>query len=130
VADPNPQYADVVVDVRTFLMDRAQQALDAGILAERIIVDAGLDLGKTAAQSIDLLRSSGDLADFGFPLLLSVSNKTCLGVLLGLEVDQRIEASLSAAAIGILGGCRVLRVHDVAGTARVRDALDAVFTAA
>ncbi len=130
VADPNPVYADVVMNVREFLMDRAQRALDAGIPAERIIVDAGLDLGKTASQSIELLRSSEALTDFGFPLLLSVSNKTCLGVLLDLEIGERIEASLAASAIGILRGCRVLRVHDVSGTVKVRDAIDATFQAA
>ena len=130
VADPNPVYADVVMNVREFLMDRAQRALDAGIPAERIIVDAGLDLGKTASQSIELLRSSEALTDFGFPLLLSVSNKTCLGVLLDLEIGERIEASLAASAIGILLGGLVLRVHDVSGTVKVRDAIDATFQAA
>jgi dihydropteroate synthase len=130
VADPNPEYADVVASVREFLIDRAERALAAGIPPERIIVDAGLDLGKTAAQSIDLLRASDVLADLGFPLLLSSSNKTCLGVLLDLEVDQRREASLSASALGILRGCRVLRVHDVAGTVQVRDAIEAVYNAA
>jgi dihydropteroate synthase len=130
VADPNPEYADVVASVREFLLDRAERALAAGIPPERIIVDAGLDLGKTAAQSIDLLRASDILADLGFPLLLSSSNKTCLGVLLDLEVDQRREASLSASALGILRGCRVLRVHDVAGTVQVRNAIEAMFDAA
>jgi len=118
-----------VTNVSEFLVDRASQALAAGIPAERVIVDAGLDLGKTAAQSIELLRHSAALADLGFPLLLSVSNKTCLGVLLDLEVDQRIEASLAAATIGILRGCRVLRVHDVEGTVRVRDAIDLLLSA-
>ena len=129
VADPNPSYDDVVNDVATFLADRAAQALAAGVAADRVIVDAGLDLGKTAAQSIELLRGSAVLANLGFPLLLSVSNKTCLGVLLDLEVDQRIEASLAAAAIGIMGGCRVLRVHDVQGTVRVADAIAHVLAA-
>ena len=129
VADPNPEYPDVVESVREFLMDRAQRALDAGIPKERIMVDAGLDLGKTAAQSLDLLRDSSDLADFGFPLLLSSSNKTFLGVLLDLGVSERIEASQATSAIGILGGCRVLRVHDVAGTVAVRNTIEAVLSA-
>jgi dihydropteroate synthase len=130
VADPNPVYPDVVASVREFLIDRATQALNAGIPKERIIVDAGLDLGKTAAQSLELLRSSGDLADLGYPLLLSASNKTFLGVLLDLEVADRREASLSAVALGILKGCRVLRVHHVAGTVTVRDAVEATLSAA
>jgi dihydropteroate synthase len=129
VADPNPVYPDVVASVREFLLDRAERARAAGIPPERIIVDAGLDLGKTAAQSLELLRSSADLADLGYPLLLSASNKTFLGVLLDLEVADRREASLSAVALGILRGCRVLRVHHVAGTVAVRDAIESILGA-
>lgn len=129
VADPNPTYDDVVNDVAAFLSDRAQQAISAGVAPDRIIVDAGLDLGKTAAQSIELLRGSQALADLGFPLLLSVSNKTCLGVLLDLEIGDRLDASLAAAAIGIMGGCRVLRVHDIEGTVRVADTIARVLAA-
>lgn len=129
VADPNPEYDNVVESVGEFLIERSQWALDAGIPPERIIVDAGLDLGKTAAQSLELLRHSQVLADLGFPLLLSSSNKTFLGVLLDLEVSKRIEASLSTSALGILRGCRVLRVHDVAGTVAVRDAIETLLDA-
>jgi dihydropteroate synthase len=130
VADPDPHYDDVVVDVSNFLLERAERALAAGIPPERIVLDAGLDLGKTAAQSLTLLRASSTLADLGYPLLLSASNKTFLGVTLDLEITERGPASLGAAALGISWGCRILRVHDVMGTVRVRDALEAVMTAA
>jgi dihydropteroate synthase len=126
VADPDPRYDDVLADVAAFLVERAERALGAGIPPERIVIDAGLDLGKTAHQSLLLLRGSTALADLGYPLLLSASNKTFLGVLLDLAIDRRRTASLSAAALGVVLGCRVLRVHDVAGTCRVRDALAAV----
>ena len=129
VPDPEPHYADLVGDVATFLSTRARRARDAGIPASRIVLDAGLDLGKTAMQSLELLRASARLADLGFPLLLSASNKTFLGVLLDLEIGNRRLASLAAAALGVTLGCRILRVHDVAGTARVRDALEAVMEA-
>jgi dihydropteroate synthase len=130
VADPEPHYDDVVADVGTFLEERAARARSAGVPAERIVLDAGLDLGKTAAQSLTLLRASGALADLGFPLLLSASNKTFLGVTLDLDITQRGPASLAAAALGLAWGCRVLRVHDVKGTCRVRDVAAAVSAAA
>jgi dihydropteroate synthase len=129
VADPDPIYADVVVDVGAYLVERAARALAAGVPPERIVLDAGLDLGKTAAQSLTLLRASERLAGLGHPLLLSASNKTFLGVTLDLEINERREASLAAAALGICWGCRILRVHDVKGTCRVRDALAAVSVA-
>ncbi len=129
VPDPAPLYDDVVATVAAFLAERARRAIAAGVPAERVVLDAGLDLGKTADQSLALLRASDVLAGLGFPLLLSASNKTFLGVVLGLGLDERREASLSAAALGIALGCRVLRVHDVAGTVRVRDALAEILSA-
>ncbi len=126
VADPEPHYDDVVADVGRFLLERAERARGAGIPPERIVLDAGLDLGKTAAQSLALLRASSQLAALGYPLLLSVSNKTFLGVTLGLELTERGPASLGAAALGLAWGCRILRVHDVKGTCRVRDVVAAV----
>ncbi len=90
------------------------------------MLDAGLDLGKTAEQSLTLLRASQRLAELGFPLLLSASNKTFLGKVLDLEITERGAASIGAAALGISWGCRIVRVHDVLGTCRARDVLAAV----
>ena len=129
VADPDPQYDDVVSTVAEFLTERAERALTAGVPPGRIVIDAGLDLGKTPQQSLILLRASKVLAGLGYPLLLSASNKTFLGTLLGLDIGDRRTASLAAASLGASLGCRVLRVHDVAGTRRVVDVLDAVLRA-
>jgi dihydropteroate synthase len=126
VADPAPHYHDVVAEVARFLSDRAEEAQAAGIPPDRIVLDAGLDLGKTAEQSLRLLRASTALAGLGYPLLLSASNKTFLGKVLDLELTERREASLGAAALGIAWGCRIVRAHDVCGTCRVRDALAAI----
>ena len=130
VPDPEPEYPEgVVAAVKAFLLDRARRAEAAGLPAERIVLDAGLDLGKTWQQSLELLRESQQLADLGYPLLLSASNKTFLGRLLDLEIDQRRDASLSATALGIARGCRIVRAHDVRGTVRVRDTIAAVLEA-
>jgi len=130
VRDPDPLYDDVLEVVSAFLVERARRAAAAGISADRVILDAGLDLGKTAEQSLTLLRGSGVLARLGHPLLLSASNKTFLGAILDLDIDHRGEASLAAASIGVALGCRIVRVHDVAGTRRVCDSLAAVMEAA
>ena len=129
VADPDPHYDDVTTTVSDFLQERRQWAYDAGLTHEQVILDAGLDLGKTAPQSLALLRDSSRLAALGSPLLLSASNKTFLGALLDLDVTDRREASLSAAALGVILGCRILRVHDVAGTIRVRDTVRSLLDA-
>lgn len=128
VPDPEPHYDDLVAEVRTFLLDRARQAGEAGIEAEAVILDAGLDLGKTPAQSAVLLREGQVFADLGHPLLLSASNKRFLGELLGLDIDERREASLACAAYGVMTGSRILRVHDVAGTVRVVRMVEAMLS--
>ncbi len=119
VADPDPHYDDLVGDVDAFLLERVRRAHAAGLNAEQIAIDAGLDLGKTPAQSAVLLRESAVLARHGYPLLLSASNKRYLGELLDLPVDERREASLASVAYGVVRGCRIVRVHDVVGTVRV-----------
>ena len=129
VADPHPHYDYVTATVHEFLRDRRDQALSAGVHPLSIIVDAGLDLGKTSQQSLQLLRDSAALTDLGGPLLLSASNKTFLGKMFDLVVTERREPTLAASAMGIGAGCRILRVHDVAGTVKVRDACAAVLEA-
>jgi len=130
VPDPDPHYDDVVASVQAFLEERATMARSARVGVDQIVLDAGLDLGKTAPQSLELLRASTVLAGLGYPLMLSASNKPFLGVTLHLDIDKRQDASLAAAALGISLGCRIVRAHDVVGTRRVRDALAAVLEAA
>ena len=126
VADPDPVYADLVGEVETALLERAARAQAVGLGASRVVLDAGLDLGKTAGQSLALLRASDRLAAHGYPLLLSASNKTFVGVVLGLELDERGPASLAATALGVTLGCRLVRVHDVKGSRQVCDVLAAI----
>lgn len=129
VADPDPVYDDVVADVRSFLVERAGRAVDAGIPPQRVMVDAGLDLGKSEAQSLELLRRSDALADLGHPLFLSASNKRFLAHLLDTPVTEVGHGTLAAHVLGIMLGCRVLRAHDVRATRRAADVTAALLAA-
>jgi len=131
VVDPNPRYPDdnVVWAVETFLRDRLEMALLAGVPRRRVLLDVGLDLGKTTPQSLELLRATHRFARLGQQMLLSASNKGFLGDLLDLPIEGRRDASLAAVALGVAEGCRVVRVHDVAGTRRVVSTLAAVLGA-
>jgi dihydropteroate synthase len=126
IPDPEPVYENLQLEVRAFLEGRAQAALAAGIPHQRIMVDDGMDLGKTEPQSLELLRSSEHLAALGYATFLSASNKRFLGALLGTEVSDRRQASHAAHALGIAKGCRVLRAHDVVGARRTADILAAL----
>jgi dihydropteroate synthase len=130
VPDPEPVYDDVVDDVRSFLADRAGRAEQAGVHPEAIMIDAGLDLGKTPGQSLTLLRASDRLASLGYPLFLSASNKRFLWELLGVDRYSVREGTMAAHALGIALGCRVLRAHDVRAARRVADVLAAIMEAA
>jgi dihydropteroate synthase len=124
--DPEPQYDDLLGEVRTFLLARAGAAEAAGLAPEQIALDLGLDLGKTPAQSAVLLRESDRFASLGYTLLLSASSKRFIGELLDLAIDDRRDASLAAVAFGVMHGCRIVRVHDVAGSVRVCRMIEAV----
>jgi len=129
VPDPEPHYADLLGDVTEFLLDRAHQAEAAGLARNQISIDAGLDLGKSELQSAVLLRESDALAAHGYTLLLSASNKRFFGVVLGLELEERRPASLASVAYGVMHGCRIVRVHDVAGTVQVCRTVEAILEA-
>lgn len=126
VADPEPEYDDLMGEVGRFLAERAQWAVDAGIPPQRVMLDAGHDLGKTPEMSTEMLRRADELVGLGYPIFLSVSNKGFLGALTDTEVGDRREATLAAHAFGVGLGCRILRAHDVAGTRRVADFMSAL----
>jgi len=126
VPDPEPHYDDLVADVTAFLLERAARAEAVGLRPEQVVLDAGLDLGKSPAQSAVLLRESAQHATLGYPLLLSASNKRFIGELLGREIDDRRAESLAAVAYGVVYGCRIVRVHDVQGTAHVCRTIEAL----
>ncbi|MDQ1509404.1 MAG: dihydropteroate synthase [Actinomycetota bacterium] len=129
VSDPDPHYDDLVADVTAYLLERARDAQAIGLAPDQIVLDAGLDLGKTAAQSAVLLRESAVHAALGYPLLLSASNKRFIGDLLGREIDDRRDESLAAVAYGVARGCRIVRVHDVRGSVRVCRTVEALLGA-
>ncbi len=129
VPDPEPVYDDLIVDVRQFLAERAQRAVDAGIPKSRIVIDAGLDLGKTPAMSLELLHHSEDLTALGYSVLLSASNKRFLFELLETSRYEIFAGTAAAHTIGVIKGCRILRAHDVRATRRLADILASTLAA-
>ena len=122
----DPQYHDVVREVRDFLAERLYDAMDAGIDADSVILDPGIGFGKTIEHNIQLLRGLPVLTALGQPLLVGVSRKAFIGKILGLTADQRLEGSLAAAVAAVLGGANIVRVHDVAETCRAVRVADAL----
>lgn len=111
-----PYYEDVVAEVTHFLRERLAQCRDAGLDANLLIVDPGFGFGKTAAHNIELFRNLRQLTSIGCPILIGISRKLTLGMLTGRAVDERMAASVAAAALAVQQGAQIIRAHDVAAT--------------
>ncbi len=115
-----PNYADVVAEVKAYLFDRAQACERAGIAKDRIVVDPGFGFGKNREHNLTLLRNLSVFRDLGYPVLAGLSRKSVLGKITGQEVVSRVSASVAAAMLAVQNGANIIRVHDVHAT---KDAL-------
>ncbi len=121
-----PAPDDVVADVLALLAEREAQARSRGVDGTKIVVDPGIDLGKTPAESIELLRRLGELSALARPVLVAISRKDFLGALLDRLPAGRDAGTLAALDAAVAGGAEYVRVHNVAAAAdylRVRAAL-------
>jgi dihydropteroate synthase len=109
-----PSYADVVEDVLALLRERAGEARARGVADEQLVFDPGIDLAKTPAESVEVLRRLGELRELGQPLLVGVSRKDFVGALTGRSPAGRSPGTLAALGAAVDGGAAILRVHDVA----------------
>lgn len=116
----NPQYTDVVAEVRDFLVERIRACEAAGIARARIVADPGFGFGKRTEHNLALLRDLRALGALGVPLLTGLSRKSVLGGITRREVGDRVHASVAAALLAVANGAAIVRVHDVRAT---RDAL-------
>lgn len=124
----DPQYTDVVADVRVFLAERMAACLAVGIDPARLVIDPGFGFGKSLAHNVQLLRALSVFRTLGAPILVGLSRKSMIGAALGLPVEQRLSASLALAVTAVANGARIVRTHDVRAT---RDAIrmyEAVYT--
>jgi dihydropteroate synthase len=111
----NPTYEDVAGEVASFLEERLQFAIDAGIPEQRICLDPGFGFGKTVEQNFELLGRLGEIVALGRPVLVGISRKRSLGRILG-DPDATtgpLSASIAAAVEAYERGATIFRVHDV-----------------
>jgi len=120
----HPTYTDVVAEVRTFLALQMEEAIRQKVAPEAIVLDPGFGFGKTPAHNLELLRGLGSLQDLGRPILVGVSRKSFPQGTQDRGDARRPEVALATAAIAILRGANIVRVHDVAETVRYVRMLD------
>jgi dihydropteroate synthase len=108
-----PSYHDVAGEVAAELSAALMRAREAGIAAERIVIDPGIGFAKTAEHNLELLGRLDELASLGRPILLGPSRKAFLGKLLGdVPPERRDVGTAAACVVGLLRGVRIFRVHE------------------
>jgi dihydropteroate synthase len=128
----DPQYRDVVTEVRDELRDRLEESRKAGIDTGQILVDPGLGFAKTPDHSLEVLRRLPELQELGRPLVLGPSRKRFIGRALSadggadLPVEERLMGTAAAVAACVLGGAHMVRVHDVREMVQVARMCDAI----
>lgn len=112
-----PRYADVVGEVRDFLLTRAARVESAGVVRQAVMVDPGIGFGKTVDHNLTLIRRVGDLVATGYPVMVGASRKGFLGRILDVdEPAQRDVATAAVTALVVASGVAGVRVHDVASS--------------
>ena len=117
----NPTYTDPVNEIKAFLAERIEAAVNSGIDNERIIIDPGIGFGKRLEHNLALLKELSRFATLRAPILVGLSRKSFLGKLLDLPSEERLEGTIAANAIAIANGADIIRVHDVKEGRRTAD---------
>ena len=113
----NPHYTDVCETVRAFLSARLDCLGQAGVQADRLLVDPGFGFGKTLSHNVALLQATRQFAQLGAGVLVGVSRKRMVGELCGQpDPALRVSGSVAAALFAAQEGAGVVRVHDVRAT--------------
>ena len=120
----NPQYTNVVAEVKEFLQSRVAIARQVGV--KDIIVDPGLGFGKTLDHNLALIRHLREFKELGCPILIGPSRKGFIGALLDAQVDDRMYGTTAAVAACIANGADIVRVHDVKAMKHVAIVTDAI----
>jgi dihydropteroate synthase len=119
-------YDDLLAELATFLRQRTETAVAAGLSDDKIMIDPGIGFGKSVEGNLTILKRLPELSRLGMPILVGASRKAFIGAVLDLPVQDRLEGSLAVAAYASAQGAHVIRAHDVAATARAVRMIDAI----
>ncbi|HEX2788186.1 MAG TPA: dihydropteroate synthase [Ignavibacteria bacterium] len=107
----NPEYENVIKEVYDYLNDSINIAKNAGV--KQIITDVGIGFGKSLEHNTVLLKNLNYFQKLGHPILLGVSRKSFMNKIFPVEMNERLEGTITANTIGIMNGANILRVHDI-----------------
>ncbi len=123
----SPRYGNVVAEIKDFLGEKTEEALEAGVKRSKIAVDPGLGFGKTVGNNYEIMRRLEEFNSLEAPVLVGPSRKSFIGAVTGEDIaDRRVPGSLAAVTACILNGARIVRAHDVAQTKQAVDVARAI----
>ena len=106
-----PTYTNVVNEVYSFLHERIQTCLKAGVI--NLIIDPGYGFGKTIEHNYELLRNQRFFSNLNLPLLAGLSRKSMICKVLHVKPEKALNGTTAANMLALLNGAQILRVHDV-----------------
>ncbi len=122
----NPHYESLFSEIISYLRTSIEKGIKNGIKPDKFIIDPGIGFGKRKWDNLRILKNLPELKSLGRPILIGISRKSFIGKTLDLPVEERLEGTLAAAAVGVLNGAHILRVHDIKEISRVVRMVDAV----
>ena len=121
-----PFYQDVIGEIKEFFRERISWARTQGIRKENIILDPGIGFGKRLDDNLEILSRLEEFCSLQCPLLIGPSRKSFLGMILGVEVKDRLWGTAAAVTVAAIKGANIIRVHDVSAMRQVVDVADAI----
>ena len=112
----NPEYEDVIAQVKQFLKERADLLITKGVQPQRIAIDPGFGFGKSLEHNLTMLSQFQAFSSLGYPVLAGISRKSMLGKITGKDTQDRLAPSVAAAIMAADRGAMIVRVHDVPET--------------
>jgi dihydropteroate synthase len=123
----NPHYDDVTGEVRSFLEERISWVVAQGVLRENIFIDPGIGFGKGAKDNLVLINRLHEFAVLSAPIVIGLSRKAFLGAITGINAPHdRDIPTMGAAAVAVIRGAHIVRVHDVKMARQVLSVADAI----
>ena len=110
----NPQYTDVVEEIKSFLQERAAAARDEGVMQENLVIDPGIGFGKSKRDNLDIIMNLDRFTETGYKVMLGASRKRFMGSICNItSYSELVGATCATTAIGVFAGVCILRVHDI-----------------
>lgn len=119
----NPQYTDVVAEVRAFFEERVALAEAAGIDPARICLDPGIGFGKNVQHNLALVQHLEETRVRDLPMLMALSRKRFMGAVLNGGTPAPVQDALPTVVMSLLSADRGADLHRVHDVAPLRDAL-------